>query len=214
MQLFLQGLVPLPLREKVSARKSDIWSCELRFNSGDRLFVKAPSGTGKTTLIHILYGLRADYEGSVLWGNEQLSKANPEVVSQLRKNDVSIVFQDMRLLPELTLGENLELKRQLTGTVSELQLTDWLSRLGIADKKNALANTLSYGEQQRAAIIRALLQPFKWLLMDEPFSHLDKANIEKAIALIKEIVDNNNAGMLLADLDDNTYFPYSQTLIL
>ena len=214
MQLFLQGLVPLPLREKVSARKSDIWSCELRFNSGDRLFVKAPSGTGKTTLIHILYGLRADYEGSVLWGNEQLSKANPEVVSQLRKNDVSIVFQDMRLLPELTLGENLELKRQLTGTVSELQLTDWLSRLGIADKKNALANTLSYGEQQRAAIIRALLQPFKWLLMDKPFSHLDKANIEKAIALIKEIVDNNNAGMLLADLDDNTYFPYSQTLIL
>ena len=89
-----------------------------------------------------------------------------------------------------------------------------MKRLGIADKKLQKAQTLSYGEQQRVAIIRALVQPFKWLLMDEPFSHLDHENTQKAATLIAEVVAANKAGMLLADLDENHHFAYTRSLKL
>ncbi len=137
-----------------------------------------------------------------------------EQLSQVRSSYLSVIFQDMRLFPELTAWENLEIKRQLTNTVSEQEAESWLERLGMKEKKNSLAATLSYGEQQRVAIIRSLLQPFSWLLMDEPFSHLDKVNTGKAIALITDVAKQHNAGMIVAELDENNYFPYTQTILL
>ncbi len=214
MQLSLQGIVPVPLREKISTYQSGIWKSPVVLNKGEYISIQAPSGTGKTTLIHILYGLRKDYEGEVIWGTHTLNATDNEALARLRTKNISVIFQDMRLFPELTAWENIEIKLKLTNTVTAHQATEWLERLGLKDKKNAMGNTLSYGEQQRIAIIRALLQPFEWLLMDEPFSHLDLANIEKAIALIGEVVKTHNAGMILADLDENNYFPYTQKILL
>ena len=214
MQLSLQGVIPVPLREKVTANKSGMWNTSVSFDRGEHVFLQAPSGTGKTTLIHILYGLRKDYEGDVKWNNQSLKATDNEALAALRTNGISVIFQDMRLFPELTAWENIEIKRRLTNTVTEQHAHDWLDRLGLKDKKNSMGNTLSYGEQQRVAIVRALLQPFEWLLMDEPFSHLDHANIDKARALIAEVVKQHGAGMLLADLDENTFFPYTQTIVL
>lgn len=214
MQLSLQGVIPVPLREKVTAYQSGMWNAARTFSKGDYVFVQAPSGTGKTTLVHILYGLRKDYEGTVKWDNILLTGLNSETLAKLRTNNVSVIFQDMRLFPELTAWENIEAKRRLTNTVTAEQANSWLDRLGLAEKKNSLGSTLSYGEQQRVAIVRALLQPFEWLLMDEPFSHLDHANTDKAIALIGEVVRQHNAGMILADLDENTFFPYTQKIVL
>lgn len=214
MQLSLQGVIPVPLREKVSINKSGMWNNTVTLNKGAYIFVQAPSGTGKTTLIHILYGLRKDYEGEVKWNNHILRQTDKETLAGLRTNGISVIFQDMRLFPELTALENIEIKRKLTNTVTEGQAIAWLERLGLKDKINSLASTLSYGEQQRVAIVRSLLQPFEWLLMDEPFSHLDKANTEKAISLISEVVQQYNAGMILADLDENNFFPYTQTIVL
>ncbi len=214
MQLSLQGIVPVPLREKVNNYQSGIWKTSQVINKPEYVFVQAPSGTGKTTLVHILYGLRKDYEGDAKWGSNALKTIDTETLAALRTNNISVIFQDMRLFPELTAWENLEIKRKLTNTVTEQQVAEWLDRLGLKDKKDSMGNTLSYGEQQRVAIIRSLLQPFEWLLMDEPFSHLDHANINKAIALISDVVKSRNAGMILADLDDNNFFPYTQKIIL
>lgn len=214
MQLTLQSLIPIPLREKINARHSDVWNTELHFQSPEYIFIQAPSGTGKTTLIHSLYGLRKDFSGTIAWNNMSLGNRNAEQMADLRAGKLSVIFQDMRLFPELTTWENLEAKRSLSNTVTEAEVIVWMERLGISDKKNALGSTLSYGEQQRVAIIRALLQPFQWLLMDEPFSHLDKNNTELAAALILEVVQHNNAGLLLADLDENRFFPYHKTLFL
>ncbi len=202
------------MREKVNAYQSGLWKTNLTINQGEYLFVQAPSGTGKTTLIHILYGLRKDYEGQVNWADTNFTGSDTETVAGLRTNGISVIFQDMRLFPELTALENIEIKRRLTNTVTTEQAQEWLDRLGLRDKKNSMAATLSYGEQQRVAIVRALLQPFEWLLMDEPFSHLDHANTAKAIALISEVVQERNAGMILADLDENNFFPYTKTLML
>lgn len=214
MQLKIRSLVPVPLREKVSGRESDIWNRELVFPSPEYLFVRAPSGTGKTTLIHSLYGIRNDYEGNISWNGKDIKSLKPEEIATLRAGNLSVIFQDMRLFPSLTTWDNLELKRSLCPIISAEELSDWMQRLGIADKKQATAATLSYGEQQRVAILRALLQPFSWILMDEPFSHLDKQNTAIAAGLILEQVQRHKAGILLADLDDNDFFPYHKTLLL
>jgi len=214
MQLSLHGVVPLPLRDKITSTSSGIWKQQVSYNKGEFIFVQAPSGTGKTTLIHILYGLRKDYEGTVKWGDNLLATTGDELFADLRTGDISVIFQDMRLFPELTAWENIDIKRRLTNTISEEQAHEWLDRLGLKDKKNSSGATLSYGEQQRVAIVRALVQPFDWLLMDEPFSHLDHANTQKAITLISDVVRQHNAGMIMADLDANNYFPYTKTILL
>ncbi len=229
MRLVLDQVIPIPLRDKVNSYNSGVWKQSLELFKGEHIFVQAPSGTGKTTLIHTLYGLREDFQGTVYWDSYNIAKTNSENMSNLRANYLSVIFQDMRLFPELTAWENLEIKRRLTDTASEVEVEAWMTRLGIKDKKNSLASTLSYGEQQRVAIIRALhangvpvlaleiralLQPFEWLLMDEPFSHLDNANRNKAIDLISEVVKLNSAGMILADLDENEYFPYTRKIWL
>ena len=214
MSLKIENLIPIPLRDKVRLYRSGVWNCKVEFAIGEYVFVQAPSGTGKTTLVHLLYGLRKDYEGAIFWYNRPLAGDKDDQIAALRTSKIGVIFQDMRLFPALTAWENLEAKRLLTGTVSEQQVMEWMQRLGLQDKRNALAATMSYGEQQRLAIIRALLQPFDWLLMDEPFSHLDHANTDKARALITEVVQQNKAGMLLADLDENRYFDYHKTLML
>jgi putative ABC transport system ATP-binding protein len=135
-------------------------------------------------------------------------------LSALRAKELSVIFQDMRLFPSLTALENIEVKRALTNTVTTEDVQVWLAQLGIADKAHAAAATLSYGEQQRVAIIRALVQPFVWLLMDEPFSHLDAANRQSAIDLIKSVAQRRNAGIFLTDLDANNYFPYTHTFLM
>ncbi len=214
MELKLEQLVPVPLRDKIKENSSDIWMQTNAFKKGEHIFVQAPSGTGKTTLVHLLYGLRKDYEGAIHWDGKIINELNETQLAHLRANYLSVVFQDLRLFPELTAWENLEIKRSLTNTVTTTRVEHMMKRLGIIEKKDALARTMSYGEQQRVAIIRSLLQPFDWLLMDEPFSHLDNINIEKAISLISEVVEVNNAGMLLADLERNNYFMYHKTMFL
>ena len=87
-------------------------------------------------------------------------------------------------------------------------------RLQITHILQQQANTLSYGEQQRVAIVRALVQPFAWLIMDEPFSHLDINNTKLAAALIAEECTKRKAGFILTDLDDDNHFPYTKQLTL
>jgi putative ABC transport system ATP-binding protein len=212
--LRLQALMPIPLKERLADRPSELWRQQLSWQEPQRIFVQAPSGAGKTTLIHILYGLRSDIEGAVLWNERPLSGLEMEALSALRRTELSIIFQDMRLFPELTAWENLELKRTLTNTISQDEQRQIMEALGVAGLANQKAATLSYGEQQRVAIIRALLQPFQWLLMDEPFSHLDEQNRRRAAALIESVALRNHASLLLAELDDNDYFPYTLRLRL
>ena len=214
LSLSIHQLLPVPLRERFSGRASAVWQQDIVWKDGEQIFIQAPSGTGKTTLIHILYGLRTDYEGSIGWGSSVLRKMDAESVSNLRREELSVIFQDMRLFPALTAWENLEIKRVLTNTIEPGEVRTWMGLLGIAGRADRPAATLSYGEQQRVSIIRALLQPFQWLLMDEPFSHLDIANTALAARLIEEVVARNGASLLLADLDDNAHFPYTQKRVL
>ena len=215
MSITLQSLVPVPLKEKLIHRNSDVWNANLAFENGEHIKIKAPSGTGKTTLIHILYKLRDDYEGTVFWSDTELKKINKNELSSLRQSEASIIFQDLRLFPNLTAKENIELKRVMQKPFyKENKIEEMAEQLGIAHILQQRAVLCSYGEQQRIAIIRALMQPFSWLLMDEPFSHLDIDNTAKAAALIAEECKIRNAGFILTDLDEDAHFTYTKQLHL
>lgn len=214
MLLTMHNIVPDYLQQSLKGRVSAIWGTNVSIQQGELVSVQAPSGAGKTTFVQLLYGLRKDYSGTAQWDDLAANTTDDEALATLRTNNVSIVFQDLRLFGELTAIENIEIKRCQTNTTSTATVHEYLHRLGMSHKTDARADTLSYGERQRIAIIRALTQPFNWLLLDEPFSHLDNNNRQKAIELIEETVHARKAGMILADLNANTYFAYTQTLIM
>ncbi len=215
MQLQLQNIIPTPLKDKLLQRDSGVWNKQLQFNDGEYIKIKAPSGTGKTTLVHIIYKLRKDFEGKVLLDDKNILLIKADELALLRQQNISIIFQDLRLFPNLTARENIELNRVLQQPLYESNVIDAMAeQLGITSILNQKAALCSYGEQQRIAIIRALMQPFNWLIMDEPFSHLDKNNIDKAAALIGAECKKRNAGFILTDLEDDEHFDYTKFLNL
>lgn len=213
MQIELKQLMPVPLKDKFMQRSSDVWNSNIVFKQQEWVKIKAPSGTGKTTLTHILYKLRHDYEGAVLWDSKELKDINEAALAQMRQQQVSIIFQDLRLFPNLTARENIELKRVLQTPYYESNVIDAMAeQLGVTHVLHQRAGLCSYGEQQRIAIIRSLVQPFNWLIMDEPFSHLDQANMRRAAALIADECKKRNAGFILTDLDEDDHFNYTRRL--
>ncbi len=210
MQITLQGLVPIPLQDKLNNRPSGIWNTTVSFASQKWVKIVAPSGTGKTTLMNILYKLRHDYTGMVQIDNLNLQSIKGDELAQLRQQKISVIFQDLRLFDNLTAHENIELNRVLQEPYYATEvINEMAERLGISHILNQRAGVCSYGEQQRIAIIRALVQPFDWLLMDEPFSHLDNANTQKAVALISEECAKRKTGFILTGLDEDTLFDYT-----
>lgn len=215
MNIRLNQVVPIPLKDKLMQRHSDIWNSDVLFTKGDRVKIKAPSGTGKTTLVHIIYKMRGDYSGTLCYDQADLRNIKADTLSNFRQQNISVIFQDMRLFTNLTARENIELKRVMTKPMYDEQVIDTMAaRLGITHILNQTVATCSYGEQQRIAIIRSLMQPFEWLIMDEPFSHLDEDNTAKAAALIDEECKKRGAGFILTDLDEDTNFEYSRRMIL
>lgn len=212
MQLRLQYIVPLPLAEK-DFSASDIWGKDVIFNAGEYVHVHAPSGTGKSTLLHILYRMRKDYSGDLFVQAKKMNW-NAAEISNLRKNSFSIVFQEMRLFPHLTGWENLAVKNVLSKVGNENEIKNMMQLLGVTHLENKHAKTMSLGEQQRIAIIRSMLQPFQWLLLDEPFSHLDEENIRKAKQLILATCEKNKAGLIIATLGENYAIQFSKSLNL
>lgn len=211
----LKNVIPNPLRDKLTQRPSQIWNTEVRLPQGEWIKIKAPSGLGKTTLVHTLYKLRSDFKGEVWYDDRSLQQLPVEQIALIRQQYISIVFQDLRLLPQLTALENIQLKNILGNIMyNESDILKMAERLQITHILQQQANTLSYGEQQRVAIVRALVQPFAWLIMDEPFSHLDINNTKLAAALIAEECTKRKAGFILTDLDDDNHFPYTKQLTL
>ena len=215
MQLQLKQIVPIPLKDKFSKRGSDIWNRDLEFSKGEWIKIKAPSGTGKTTFAHIVYKLRSDYDGAVLWNNKNVQQIAGDELAEKRQQNLSVVFQDLRLFQNLTARENIELTRVLQKPIYESSVIDAMAeRLGVTHILSQRAGLCSYGEQQRVAIIRSVMKPFDWLIMDEPFSHLDHENIARASSLIAEECNKRGAGFLLTDLEDDTHFNYTRILNL
>lgn len=215
MHFKLNNVIPEILADRPSVRISGIWGQTIEWKKGDFIKITAPSGTGKTTLVHLLYGLRKDYSGEVLYKGKNIQLLDSSELANLRQLHWSIVFQDLRLFPNLTARENIELKRVLQNPIVQVeQIEEMASQLGILSILDQLAKHCSYGEQQRVSIIRALMQPFDFLILDEPFSHLDNANKKIAAKLIERECKKRNAGLIITDLDKDEHFDYQVSLNL
>ncbi len=212
--IVLDHVKPIPIYSKPDVPESMIWDRRLVFEKGKKYWVRAPSGGGKSTLLHIIYGLRWDYEGGISLDGHSLNLLGVEGMSDIRKNKLTIVFQHLGLLSEVTAWENLQLANSLSEEVSEIRIREMASLLKVEDILEQSTGTLSYGQRQRIAIIRALAKPFAFLLLDEPFSHLDKENARAACCLIQEELERYRAGMILVSHDTSYDFDIDREFIL
>lgn len=206
MQIHLSDIIPAPLADR-DLSASDVWGKKLKLDFSKKYHISAPSGTGKTSLLGLLYGIRKDFTGELVYEGFK-------TWDDLRRNKIAVVFQDLLLLDDLTVGENISLKNNLHDFFSSDEIVEMMKSLGIIDLKDRTVEKLSRGERQRVAIIRALCMPFNFLLLDEPFSHLDEVNTKKSIALIQSMVQRNKAGLLVTNLFADDYFQYDQTFHL
>lgn len=213
MNIQLNKVVPAPL-EEVEFSQNSIWNSTFMLEKGEKVLLNATSGKGKTTFAFLLAGLRKDYSGEITFDGQNSKNFSLEEWAIMRAQKLSFVFQDLQLFGELTVAENLQLKNQLTFTFTEEEIKAMVNQLGIGDKWQSTCNTLSMGQQQRVAIIRALCQPFDWLIMDEPFSHLDENNILLAKELIEQVVAKQNAGLVITALGKSEVFKFTKELFL
>jgi ABC-type lipoprotein export system ATPase subunit len=206
MKIVLSDIMPFTLKDKVSS--SELWETRHIFLPRTHILLHAPSARGKTTIISMIYGLRSDYCGDILFDDRKSSHLSSSDWAVVRQKHLSIVFQDMRLLTGFSGLENILIKANLTRSVTEKTILKMAERLGIEHILGKQITGLSLGECQRIALLRALVQPFDWLLLDEPFSHLDRRNREKAAGLITEECEKRKAGIIMTDLDEEEYFAY------
>ena len=184
---------------------SDVYlSDNVVFEKRKNYLIKASSGRGKTSILNSIYGNTTSYEGSILYEGEDVKKC----FFELRKNKIAYVFQDFKLFEELSVIENIELKNNLTNFKTKIEIQELLKIVGLEDKENALVKNLSIGQKQRVAIVRGLCQPKELLLMDEPFSHLDKENVLILTKLITKESLDNNFGIIMTSLGEEYFFTY------
>ena len=166
--------------------------------SGEFLALLGSSGSGKSTLLNLIAGLDRPTSGSVIANEQDLSKVSSLELARYRRQTVGMVFQSFNLLPRMTLEENVELPLRLAEVdrgERPARVREALERVGLGKRNTHRPSELSGGEQQRAAIARALVNRPKILLADEPTGNLDSATGESILALLKEI--QKNPGMTI-----------------
>ena len=189
---------------------SDVWLQDVTFERGHLYLIQAASGTGKSSLCSYLTGYRHDYSGSICFDGHDISTLRTSDWTVLRQHSLSHVFQELRLVPELTAWENVQIKNQLTHHKNEAAILAWFEALGIADKRDTKLARMSFGQQQRVAIIRALCQPFDFLLADEPVSHLDKENCRIVGDIMMEEARHQGAAVIVTSIGHHIDWPYEK----
>lgn len=191
MTTFAAGMEKIELNNTLPAvfagresTPSDIWQCQLTLERGRHYLIVAESGTGKSSLCAYLYGYRNDYSGSISFDGRDLRQIGVAQWCRLRQRHLAYLPQELRLFPELTALENVQLKNRITHHKTDSEIAQWFDTLGIADKLHSPAGKLSIGQQQRVALLRTLCQPADFILLDEPVSHLDEANNRIAANLV------------------------------
>ena len=201
--------------EKSSAgSESDVWMRTVVFSRPEHYLVAAQSGTGKSSLCSFIYGNRSDYQVRILFDGTDIRQFGDRQWAEIRTRSIALLPQEMRIFPELTVMENIEIKNRLTGFKSREAVIEMLDRLEIAHKADKPARLLSIGQQQRVAIVRTLCQPFTFLLLDEPVSHLDERNNAIVAGMIEREAAAQGAAIITTSVGNNLRLTDYKTLNL
>lgn len=173
--------------------------CDLTLSAGEICAITGPSGVGKSTLLLSLAGFRDVTSGDMLW--QGTSFANQAVWDR----PLSLLFQSDNLFGHLTAARNITLAAEKTAKKHEIiaKMQEITSQLGISDVLDKPASALSGGQQQRVGLARSLMSDKPILLLDEPFSALDKANRQRALQLVKEITNAHQLTTLIVTHDED-----------
>ena len=194
--------------------ESQIWLQDVIFEKGQTYLVEANSGMGKSSLCNYIIGYRKDYTGIIRFDGKDIRTNRVSDWVSLRQHSLSILFQELRLFPELTAMENVQIKNALTHHKNRQEIEAWFELLGIADKMDVKVRRMSYGQQQRVAMMRALVQPFDFLLMDEPVSHLDDENSAIMGEIMMEEVRRQGASVIVTSIGKHMSLSYDKTFCL
>lgn len=193
---------------------SDVWKTDITFRRGGLYLVEAASGGGKSSLCAYIFGARTDYAGRILFDKTDIAAIPVNDWLDIRRSHIAYLPQELSLFPELTAWENIQLKNRLTGYASDKTVGRWLEMLGMDSRRDYPAGKLSIGQQQRVAIIRAICQPFDFLLLDEPVSHLDETNNRIAAELIAEESARQGAAVISTSVGNHISLQYTHRIHL
>jgi cell division transport system ATP-binding protein len=189
---------------RYSTERSALDNVSFDLEKGEFAYVTGVNGAGKTTLLKLLFAMEKATEGSIVVNNRDISRLPKSKVFQYRR-EVGFVFQDFKLLPDLTIYDNVSLPlevRSMTKSEVDYRVRGVLSLVGLADRAKDYPQMLSGGEQQRIAIARSIIgKPFL-LLADEPTGNLDGTTAKEIMSLFMEINDMGTT-VLIATHDDH-----------
>ncbi|MEL6845846.1 MAG: ATP-binding cassette domain-containing protein, partial [Bacteroidota bacterium] len=172
---------------------------DISVGTNSPLLICGESGCGKTTLLHLLAGLRRPTSGEVIIDDQSVSALAPAALDQYRGKNIGIVYQQAYFVESLSLLDNLLLSPYAK---SREKAQDLLTRFGIGDLLHRYPNQLSVGQQQRASIARAVMNEPSVLLADEPTSALDNKNCKLVIELLMEEAKSQDAALVIVTHDD------------
>lgn len=174
---------------RYSRERCALQNITFELEKGEFAYITGVNGAGKTTLLKLLFAMENATEGTITVNNREISRLPKNKVFQYRR-EVGFVFQDFKLLPDLTLFENVSLPleiRKMTKKEVEYRVKGVLSLVGLADRAQDYPTNLSGGEQQRVAIARAIIGKPILLLADEPTGNLDSRTAREIMTLFQEI---------------------------
>lgn len=211
----LQGVIPVVFNGQVpSDPVSDVWGTDLLFEKGKSYLIKAASGRGKSSLCSYIYGLRDDYQGSLMFDDHSVPEVQSDRWNQIRQNELGVLFQDLRLFGDLTAVDNVMIKAGLTSFCDEKKAVEMLCELGLSDRLDRPVRLLSFGQQQRVAFVRMLCQKADFWLLDEPVSHLDTANAAIMVQMLEREISQYGTGLLVTTIGHDLPYDYDKMLML
>jgi ABC-type lipoprotein export system ATPase subunit len=177
---------------------------DLEISHGDFVALRGASGTGKSTLLHLIGGLDSPNAGEIIFCGQNLAAFSESRLTNFRNRRVGFVFQAYHLLPELTALENVCLPARIARTPAaqaEKRGRELLARVGLGERLEHKPSELSGGEQQRVAIARALVNEPELLLADEPTGNLDSHTGGEIIELLKQLRAEKQMTLIIATHD-------------
>ena len=189
----------------------------LEVRAGERVALVGASGSGKSTLLHLMAGLDRPTSGSIETQGHDLAAMSSQELAAHRRNTVGMIFQAFHLLPRMTLEENVELPLRLAEMSREerpARVREALERVGLGARSGHRPGELSGGEQQRAAIARALVNRPSILLADEPTGNLDSRNGEEIMRLISGLNESLKMTVVLVTHERKLAASFAERMVV